>query len=752
MPNGPEANSHTVKVRLISHGKLGGDDRSFILSKSVSSIKVGRASSSKNHATSSQLENCYIPSPIMSRHHAKFVLGNKDNPLKIVDEGSTHGTFVNMVRLRKGGETALENGSIITFGTEVLNGKCMYTIIPKMIGTELIDLAAHYFPESFTVTFAWHNSTVQDTTPSTPARHICRAPSLLMDSDDDMTKRDAASSPPFIVIGSPNIIDLTEDSNSIQGQDSTFTPFAPVIVDEENHSTETDPTESEGPEELAIIKETNLKSVNRAYRFDYTDSDSDEEEQEIPSQSSPSQEDFSSLYDASATTSPSRQQAETNWQEEDNAEGLEDLETSDEQHTEDSEAEMHEDTTQDNHASMEYSNSDSSSASQISMDDEENLVEDRSSFIVSSAQAITSYEQALDSLGASINANDEQIIALLAGKVDAILEDEDLDRNCVRIIANYRQSHSLWTWLDVSQSDDYAIEEQEVEVERQPFRTGSIGEPSNNISELGGPLMEDMYPNGPFEAGSFITTETMPGNRYFPPYPHPYSSARSYMGYFDDPRPQLAPITYTPTYMAPYIPPTLNTGPSSIMQISNLVDSTPTTNLMVDCQTTSYQESSQIDSSGQPGSESDVRANEPDCAWISAGRKRGFDEFSEDSSEEVHDEVISGDPSLPPYLDQPLSPILDSKQNTSPVLHTRPNEGCETIEVEIVNANAIDVPERGPPPVKKARLSQSSNLRAGRLRTLASHCFAAAIGAAGVLAAIVATTPLQVQQELFQSM
>ena len=124
--NKPEADSHVVKVRLNSHGKQAGDDRSFMLSKSNSSIKVGRASSSTNHATSSQLENCYISSPIMSRHHAKFVFGDKGIPLKIVDEGSTHGTFVNMVKLNKGREMELENRSIITFGTEVLNGRCRY--------------------------------------------------------------------------------------------------------------------------------------------------------------------------------------------------------------------------------------------------------------------------------------------------------------------------------------------------------------------------------------------------------------------------------------------------------------------------------------------------------------------------------------------------------------------------------------------------------------------------------------------------
>ena len=111
------ADHHIVKVRLISHGKMGSDDRAFRLSKSTKSIKFCQNSESLiKHAkpynlwSVSKLLHCL--SPIMSRYHAKFVFGSKENPPKIVVyEGSVHGTVVSTMRLNEGGEMVLQDKS-----------------------------------------------------------------------------------------------------------------------------------------------------------------------------------------------------------------------------------------------------------------------------------------------------------------------------------------------------------------------------------------------------------------------------------------------------------------------------------------------------------------------------------------------------------------------------------------------------------------------------------------------------------------
>ena len=629
-----------------------------------------------------------------------------------------------------------------------------------MIDNELIDLAAHYYPVSFTVTFVWHNTPSRDTIPSSPAGYICRAPSILTDSDDAMTKRNAPSSPPVFVIGSPGYIDLTEDSNSIQGQELPVpgSEIAPVIIDEENASAEADLRESEGPEELAIIKETNPKHTNNAYRLDYADSDLDEEEQETASQNSPLHEDFNSLYDASevpAHPSPPPNQPEINWNENDNLEAFEELHRHDEQDTEDSEPEN---SCQDDHASTDYSDSDS--PSQASMGDQENLVEYASTFIVPSAQTITSYEQALAYLGASTDAYDTHIVNLLLERVAAAPEDEDVSRNCVRIIANHRSSSRLWHWVGYGrfaerligeEEEEEGEEEEEEEKHSNRNETAITDQASGHTSEARSLSAYDTYLNASCEAGNLAAPESTTSARYAHPYRRPFSPVRSYMGYSDNNRHQLAPIAYTPSYMAPYIPPTLSNGPSSIMQISNLVDSTPMTKLTADNQTTSAQEVCQLDKPRQWNPEYDVRANDSDCPCLNLGRKRNFEEFSGTSAEAVQETLVLDDLLPSPHQHQQLSPIPHSEERTSAILEdTRPDKDNEVVEIE--DASYVDLAERGPPPVKKAKLGKSTEPRAGRLRSLASHCLAAAVGAVGFLATIVATTPVQVQEELLQSM
>lgn len=44
----------------------------------------------------------------------------------IQDLGSTHGTFVDSIKLRENKETALASGDIVTFGIQITNGPSVY--------------------------------------------------------------------------------------------------------------------------------------------------------------------------------------------------------------------------------------------------------------------------------------------------------------------------------------------------------------------------------------------------------------------------------------------------------------------------------------------------------------------------------------------------------------------------------------------------------------------------------------------------
>ncbi len=57
-----------------------------------------------------------IPDPEVSRYHARFIV--QPDGVKIEDQGSTNGTFINGVRTY--GQQALKNGDMITFGETIV--------------------------------------------------------------------------------------------------------------------------------------------------------------------------------------------------------------------------------------------------------------------------------------------------------------------------------------------------------------------------------------------------------------------------------------------------------------------------------------------------------------------------------------------------------------------------------------------------------------------------------------------------------
>ncbi|KGO66404.1 hypothetical protein PITC_067000 [Penicillium italicum] len=93
--------------------------RTLIITDHDRTVAIGRASKRETRKRSPTTENAWFESRVMSRDHAFLNISPDQNTIFIADCGSTHGTFLNDIKLMTDVDTPLFNGDIIRFGVDV---------------------------------------------------------------------------------------------------------------------------------------------------------------------------------------------------------------------------------------------------------------------------------------------------------------------------------------------------------------------------------------------------------------------------------------------------------------------------------------------------------------------------------------------------------------------------------------------------------------------------------------------------------
>ncbi|KAJ5574052.1 uncharacterized protein N7459_008479 [Penicillium hispanicum] len=111
-----------VSVTLIPLDSCFPLTRSFTLSNDKSYIPIGRSSKREVKSRIPAKDNGWFDSRVMSRDHAELSLHPEKKIICLSDYGSTHGTWLNNVKLISGEATPLLEGDIIQFGVDVERG------------------------------------------------------------------------------------------------------------------------------------------------------------------------------------------------------------------------------------------------------------------------------------------------------------------------------------------------------------------------------------------------------------------------------------------------------------------------------------------------------------------------------------------------------------------------------------------------------------------------------------------------------
>ncbi|XXH04262.1 hypothetical protein Hte_010676 [Hypoxylon texense] len=215
--------------------------RQFYLSRQRPFVRVGRASKLPSKGFVSSTDNAWFESPVMSRHHAEFVLDSESTPkgVFIKDIGSLHGTYHTPCS-NSGGETRLEqqqlvklsSGDSLRFGTDIFRSKETY---PPLVvgfyaflgGPELDHPTMATADETANRAFAFYDpdeeedeqdddSVIETGVTSSQTQALKRGPSIDLTQDEDdenwstATKGKSIASTLNHFIGS-DVIDLTSE-------------------------------------------------------------------------------------------------------------------------------------------------------------------------------------------------------------------------------------------------------------------------------------------------------------------------------------------------------------------------------------------------------------------------------------------------------------------------------------------------------------------------------------------------------------
>ncbi|KAI1778644.1 hypothetical protein F4818DRAFT_406673 [Hypoxylon cercidicola] len=216
--------------------------RQFILGRETPRVRIGRASRIPTKGFIASVDNAWFDSPVMSRHHAEFILDSNSTPkgVFIKDIGSLHGTF-HAPRGGNGTENRLEqqqlvklsSGDSLRFGTDIFRSKetfppCVVDFYTLEHEHQLDHQPMPAVGETSNRAFAFYDpddeddqddDSVIETGMSTSHTHpIQRGPSIDLTQDDDDTWAEAngklSASMANTLINS-SVIDLTSEAEEL---------------------------------------------------------------------------------------------------------------------------------------------------------------------------------------------------------------------------------------------------------------------------------------------------------------------------------------------------------------------------------------------------------------------------------------------------------------------------------------------------------------------------------------------------------
>ncbi|KOS41050.1 hypothetical protein ACN38_g8074 [Penicillium nordicum] len=103
--------------------------RTLTITDNDKTVAIGRASKRETRKRSPAPENAWFESRVMSRDHAFLNIPTDHKTVFITDCGSTHGTYLNDIKLVTDADTPLSNGDIIRFGVDVDRGQEVFEAI-----------------------------------------------------------------------------------------------------------------------------------------------------------------------------------------------------------------------------------------------------------------------------------------------------------------------------------------------------------------------------------------------------------------------------------------------------------------------------------------------------------------------------------------------------------------------------------------------------------------------------------------------
>ncbi|PYH41672.1 FHA domain protein [Aspergillus saccharolyticus JOP 1030-1] len=183
--------------------------RSLKFTSDTANACIGRASKRESKNLVPTPENGLFDSRVMSRNHARLVVRVDKKLAYLRDGGSMHGTFVNGKKLPSEEDHLLNQGDIITFGTEVVRGKDTFPPLKVRFELDWLQSAQKPTPSNtFCVPDDDDNDADTDNAPV-----VC--PAASSSDDDDSVFRSDSDDQSVVEVSSPFTSPLKKGSPKV---------------------------------------------------------------------------------------------------------------------------------------------------------------------------------------------------------------------------------------------------------------------------------------------------------------------------------------------------------------------------------------------------------------------------------------------------------------------------------------------------------------------------------------------------------